>query len=71
MFVELQLKENRGSVTGVVAGFSIANDEESHKLLYLKDVYQKSSGRSMYHKLDVDGILVDMADAVTVQIKQV
>jgi hypothetical protein len=71
VFAELILKNNQGSITGTVAGFSIANDEENHKLIYLKNVYQKSSVESSYQKLDADGVLVDMADAITVQIKQV
>ena len=33
VFVELVLKENQGSITGRVTSFSIANDEESHKLI--------------------------------------
>jgi hypothetical protein len=54
-----------------VTSFSIANDEENHKLLYLKGVYRKLPDRSQYEKLDADGMLVDIADAVTLQIKQV
>jgi hypothetical protein len=51
--------------------FSVANDEESHKLIYLEDVYRKMPGSSQYEKLDADGMLVDIADALTLQIKQV
>jgi hypothetical protein len=71
VFVELVLKEGRGSITGRVTSFSIANDEESHKLLYLRDVYQKISQEINYRELKVDGLLIDMADAITVHIKQV
>lgn len=70
VFAELVMKENQGCVAGRVTSFSIANDEESHKLVYLKDVYLKSSDTAQYEKLDADGILVDFADAITVQIKQ-
>ena len=71
VFAELILKENQGSITGRVASFSIANDEESHKLIYLEDIYRKGPGRANYEKVDTDGMLVDMADTITIQIKQV
>jgi len=71
VFIEALLKGNQGSITGRVASFSIANDEESHKLIYVEDVHKKEPGSSQYEKLDADGILLDIADAMTVQIKQV
>jgi hypothetical protein len=71
VFVEIDLKDNQGSITGRVASFSIANDEESHKLIYLKEVYRRKLQDAPYEKLDADGMLVDFADAITVQIKQV
>ncbi|MGA9071912.1 MAG: DUF6338 family protein [Terracidiphilus sp.] len=71
VYVELVLKENQGSVTGRVTSFSIANDEENHKLIFLVDVYRKMPGSGQYEKLDTDGMLVDIADAITLQIKQV
>lgn len=71
VFAEFVMKVNQGYVTGRVTSFSIANDEESHKLVYLKDVYRKSSDSGIYQKIDADGMLVDLADAITVQIKQV
>jgi hypothetical protein len=71
VFAELVLKEQQGSITGRVASFSIANDEECHKLIYLEDVYQMKPGRFVYEKIDADGLLVDIADAITLQIKQV
>lgn len=71
VFVELVLKEGQGSITGRVTSFSIANDEESHKLILLANVYRKMPGNDQYEKLDTDGLLVDIADAITLQIKQV
>jgi hypothetical protein len=71
VFAELVLKEGKGYITGRVTSFSIANDEESHKLVYLEEVYRKSVDSAQYEKLDADGMLVDFADAITVQIKQI
>jgi hypothetical protein len=71
VFAEIVLKEHQGTITGRVASFSIANDEECHKLIYLEDVYQTKPGSSIYKKIDADGLLVDIADAITLQIKQV
>jgi hypothetical protein len=71
VYAEIVLKEHQGSITGRVASFSIANDEECHKLIYLEDVYQTKTGSSIYKKIDADGLLVDIADAITLQIKQV
>jgi hypothetical protein len=71
VFVEAELKDDQGSITGRVASFSIANDEESHKLIYVEEVYRKAAGSNHYEKLDADGMLLDVADAITIQIKQV
>jgi hypothetical protein len=71
VFVELVLKENQGSITGRVMSFSIANDEENHKLIFLENVYRKMPGSNQYEKLDADGMLVDIADVIMLQIKQV
>jgi len=70
VFAELVMKENQGRVTGRVTSFSIANDEEPHKLVYLEDVYGKKTESAQYEKLDADGMLVDFADVITVQIRQ-
>jgi len=71
VFVEVQMKANSTLLTGRVLGFSIANDEEPHKILYLGDVYKKESPLSAYNKLDADGLLLDLADALTIQVRQV
>lgn len=71
VYAEIVLKDNQGTITGIIKGFSIANDEESHKLVYLKEVYRRVPESSSYLKLDADGMLVDIADAITLQIKQV
>jgi len=71
VYAEIVLKDNLGIITGIVTSFSIADDEESHKLVFLKDVYRKTSGNNQYMKLDADGMLIDIADAITLQIKQV
>lgn len=71
VYAEILLKNNQESVTGRVKSFSTANDEESHKLIYLEDVYRKNAVSGSYEKIEADGILFDLADAVTLQVKQV
>ncbi len=71
VFVELVLKEKQGTLTGRVADFSIGTGADGHRVLYLEDVYLRAPGASQYNKLNADGFLVDTAQAVTIQIKQV
>jgi hypothetical protein len=71
VYLELLLRNNQGYISGRVASFSISNDEENHKLVFLKDAYSKATDVAAYKSLDGDGVLVDLADALTVQIKQV
>jgi hypothetical protein len=71
VYLELLLRDNQGYLSGRVASFSICNDEENHKLVFLKDTYFKATKAAAYESLDGDGVLIDLADALTVQIKQV
>ena len=71
VYVEIDLKGDQGSITGRVVSFSTSNDEESHKLIFLQDVYKKDAASKNYQKLPADGMLLDLADALTVQVKQV
>jgi hypothetical protein len=71
VYLELLLRDNQGYLSGRVASFSISNDEENHKLVFLKDAYSKATKAAAYESLVGDGVLIDLADALTVQIKQV
>lgn len=71
VFIKVELRNGRGIITGKVANFSILNDEEAHKLIYLRNVYQKTEQAISFEKMDADGMLLDLADALTVQIRQV
>ena len=71
VYAEIELRGGHGTITGRVISFSTQNDEEPHKLIYLRNVYKKENSAAQYQKLPADGLLLDLADALTVQVKQV
>jgi hypothetical protein len=70
VFVELVLKDNGGTYIGQVEAFTITRDEEEHKLLYMIDVYKENPADHTFTEMPTDGILVDLADVVTMSVRQ-
>jgi hypothetical protein len=70
VFVEVTLKDNAGMFIGQVKAFSVLSDEEEHKLLYLIDVYRRNSDDAEYQPLEVDGVLIDLSEALTISVRQ-
>jgi len=71
VYAEIELKAGKGTITGRVISFSTSNDEEPHKLIYLQEVHRKNTSEGPYQKLPADGMLLDLADTLTIQVKQV
>jgi xanthosine utilization system XapX-like protein len=71
VFVEVELKDSKGIYTGLVKAFSIIQDEESHKLVCLEQVYHKASAEAEYTRLAVDSMLLDLADTIALRVRQV
>jgi len=70
VFVEAVLKDKEGTYSGQVEAFSVLRDEEPHKLLYMIDVYRKQDGEAEYERLEVDGVLIDLGDVLTLSVRQ-
>ncbi len=71
VFVEIEMKHNCGFYSGQVRQFAIVKDEEPHKPVYLIDVWFKPDRDSTYKELQTDGIMIDLADALTMSVQQV
>lgn len=71
VFVEIELKDGAGFYSGQVSQFSILRDDEPHKPVYLINAYYKTERSASYSDVDADGILIDLADALVVQVKRV
>jgi hypothetical protein len=70
VFVEAVLKNDEGTYIGQVKEFSLLRDEEQHKLLYMIDVYRKQTDQADYERLEVDGVLIDLGDVLTLSVRQ-
>jgi hypothetical protein len=71
VFVELEMKNGLGFYSGQLSQFAIVKDEEPHKPVYLIDVWYKKERNDDYVPVETDGIMIDLADAVTLLVKQV
>ncbi|WP_263385896.1 DUF6338 family protein [Granulicella arctica] len=71
VFVELEMKDGLGFYSGQLSQFAIVKDDEPHKPVYLIDVWYKKDRNDDYISVATDGIMIDLADAVTLLVKQV
>lgn len=71
VFVELEMKEQMGFYAGQLSQFAIVKDEEPHKPVFLEDVSFRRTLEDDYQPLDADGVMLDLADASQVLVKQV
>jgi hypothetical protein len=71
VFVELEMKDGLGFYSGQLSQFAIVKDDEPHKPVYLIDVWYKKERDDDYVPVETDGIMIDLADAVTLLVKQV
>ncbi|MHB1701725.1 MAG: DUF6338 family protein [Acidobacteriaceae bacterium] len=71
VFVELEMKDGLGFYSGQLDQFSIVKDEEPHKPVFLINAWFKKERTEIYKRLEADGVMIDLADAAILQIKQV
>lgn len=71
VFVEVEMKGGLGFYSGQLDQFAIVRDEDPHKPIFLIDVWFKKERSEEYESLDTDGIMIDLADTATLQVKQV
>ena len=67
-FVEVKMKDSGGFYTGELKDFAILADSERQKDFYLVNVYFRKPEENEYMRLDVDGILLNFADAESLRV---
>ena len=71
VYVEIELRDQRGFYSGQVSQYAIVKDEEPHKPIVLIDVWFRYSRDAEYVRLQPDSVMLDLADALTVSVRQV
>lgn len=71
VFVEVEMKDGLGFYSGQLSQFAIVRDEEPHKPIFLIDVWFKKERSDDYESVDTDGIMIDLAEAANLLVKQV
>jgi hypothetical protein len=71
VFVEVEMKNQAGIYAGQLSQFAIVKDEEPHKPVYLVDVSFRRSLDESYETIEADGVMLDLAEAAQVYVKQV
>ncbi len=71
VFVEIEMKDRLGFYSGQLSQFAIVRDDEPHKPIFLIDVWFKKERDDHYEFVVTDGIMIDLADAATLLVKQV
>lgn len=70
VFVEIELKNSAGFYAGQVQKYAIVRDEEPHKLVYIVDAWFKRNLADRYESSAANGILIDLADVLTLSVRQ-
>jgi hypothetical protein len=70
VFVEVEMKDGLGFYAGQLSQFAIVRDEEPHKPIFLIDVWFKKKRGDDYEFINTDGIMIDLAEAATLSVKQ-
>jgi hypothetical protein len=68
VFLELELRESAGFLTGEVEQYAIVRDEEPHKPVVLRDAWYRATKAEEYERLDSSRTLVDLSDALVVNV---
>ena len=67
-FVEVRMKQGGGFYTGELKSYGIVSDSEPNKDFLLVNVAYKKTEESSYVPMDVDGVLLNFADAESVAV---
>jgi len=71
VFVEIEMKDGLGFYSGQLRLFAVVQDDEPHKPIFLIDVWFRKERSDDYESVETDGIMIDLADAATLLVKQV
>lgn len=67
-FLQLRLRGSGEFITGELAQYAVVKDEEPHRLVVLIDAQSKIAAEDQYCPMDGDRLVIDLADALSVQI---
>jgi hypothetical protein len=67
-FVEVKMKQGAGFYTGELKSYGIVPDSEPNKDFLLVNAAYKKTEESAYVPMDVDGVLLNFADAESMAI---
>ena len=70
-FVQVEMADGKGFYSGQLYEYALVADEEPHKAIWIIKVYFKQVREGTYEPILGDGILLDLADAVAVEIKRI
>jgi len=65
------MKDSAGFYSGQLSQFAIVKDEEPHKPIYLINALFTKNLSDAYQEVAADGVVLDLADVVQLQVKQV
>ena len=71
VFVEVEMKDGGGFYSGQLSQFAIVKDEEPHKPIFLIKASFKKLAQESYGELTASGLMLDLADIVTLKVQQV
>ncbi len=67
-FIEIQLRDDKGFITGKVSSYAIVKDEEQHRLIVLQEAQFRPVSSDSYEPMRGERLLFDLADALTMQV---
>jgi hypothetical protein len=71
VIIEAELRDSKGFYIGQVASYSIARDEEPHKIVLVRNAQFSQDNLSEYGPIQPGTLLIDLADVLTLKISQV
>jgi hypothetical protein len=71
IFIEVEMRNCLGLYSGQLSQFAIVQDDQPHKPIYLIDVWYRKDRSMTYEQVETDGLMIDLADAVTLSVRQV
>ena len=67
-FIELQLRDGKGFITGELIKYAVVKDEEQHRPIVLRDAHFKLAAEGVYEAMQGDRVQLDLADALLIQV---
>jgi len=71
VFLELEMKDSGGFYSGQLSQFAIVRDEDPHKPIFLINAWFRKDVSDAYAEVIADGVMLDLADTMTLQVKQI